>query len=904
MFIQRQNKISSLLSHRIQGLWLLWSLCLIGNMCLAAPAGTAAPVTANPAHPLPDTRLAPLIKEAESLLEHGHAEDVLPKLTSILEQARAIGDKVGEATALNDLGGYYGLLGQRDKELDFYQQALVLAQQIGDKYDEAGIQTSIGLFYANTGQPQKALQILRLALELTRQVGDHDSEARAIGSLGVVYANLNQLQQALTFFLQDWKMQKAADNQLGQLHALNNLGLTYRKAGDLEQAMRYFEQALPLCRATGDRLHEAKTLQNMALIYADTRQSDKALELFQQALPIARSIQNKRAEAEILSNIGAVALMTGKAEVGLEALNQALPTRKAVQDIPGIISTLTNIAVAEEVLHRFPEAREHIRAAIDIVEQQRTVIGDMKEAKISYLESNLQPYAMYIDLLLVDKQGREAFAWTQKIKARSLVDLMQRGKVDLGKGMTDAERQQELRLGQQLTQTHKQFLAQSVAVPPNLNQLSLLERQLAQAQSKLQQFHDTLYAKYPDLASQQVARTVVPDDLTSFLPADAALLEYVVLHLYPDEARCPTVLFCATVENGQAVIKSYMLAGDSTRLMASAEEFRAACSVPIGEYQTSGQSLYAQLIAPAAMQLAGKKHLVICPDGGLWGLPFQALVKSGGPDGNAVDKPIGDRNANPVVFLSDEYEISYAYSATALQAAQLKAEKIVRLAAYQSQPATPGAPAAVTSREPNPQAEMLIVANPQFSAGIAALPGTQVEGAAIQSLFPNAVLYSGDKAQEDTIKAKVGRFRYLHFATHGSFNNEFPMLSSVVLAKPTKGSSEDGFLTAQEIFDLSLRAELVVLSACETAQGEKHGGEGVVGLSWSLFVAGAPTQVLSQWPVNDQSTASMMKTFYANLKVGKSKAAALQSAMQNVRKNPAYSHPGYWAPFVLIGEWK
>ncbi|MDW8368417.1 MAG: CHAT domain-containing protein, partial [Abditibacteriales bacterium] len=126
----------------------------------------------------------------------------------------------------------------------------------------------------------------------------------------------------------------------------------------------------------------------------------------------------------------------------------------------------------------------------------------------------------------------------------------------------------------------------------------------------------------------------------------------------------------------------------------------------------------------------------------------------------------------------------------------------------------------------------------------------------------------------------------------------------IVLAQPPPGSEEDGFLTAREIFDLKLSAEMVVLSACNTAGGERRGGEGVVGLTWALFVAGAPTQVVSQWAVADESTARLMKQFYIDLRGGKPKGAALRAAALGLMKDGKRKHPFYWAPFVLMGDWR
>jgi CHAT domain-containing protein len=128
-------------------------------------------------------------------------------------------------------------------------------------------------------------------------------------------------------------------------------------------------------------------------------------------------------------------------------------------------------------------------------------------------------------------------------------------------------------------------------------------------------------------------------------------------------------------------------------------------------------------------------------------------------------------------------------------------------------------------------------------------------------------------------------------------------MSSIALALPEAGSEEDGFLTARELFDMNLAAEMVVLSACDTAKGGQQPGEGIRGLTWALFVAGSPTQVVSQWQVNDRATATLMANFYRNLKAGQKKGAALQNAALQLRQNPQTKHPYYWAPFILIGDW-
>ena len=170
--------------------------------------------------------------------------------------------------------------------------------------------------------------------------------------------------------------------------------------------------------------------------------------------------------------------------------------------------------------------------------------------------------------------------------------------------------------------------------------------------------------------------------------------------------------------------------------------------------------------------------------------------------------------------------------------------------------------------------------------------------------FKDATVFTGRQAQETTAKKLAGQYRYLHFATHGFFNDASPLLSSIVLAQPEPGSHEDGFLTAREIFDLNLHCDMVVLSACNTARGETRTGDGLIGLTWALFVAGAPTQVVSQWSVDDASTATLMQSFYAGLtKKRMAKGQALRQAELALMRDGKHRHPYYWAPFVLLGDW-
>ncbi|HYG82692.1 MAG TPA: CHAT domain-containing protein, partial [Pyrinomonadaceae bacterium] len=162
----------------------------------------------------------------------------------------------------------------------------------------------------------------------------------------------------------------------------------------------------------------------------------------------------------------------------------------------------------------------------------------------------------------------------------------------------------------------------------------------------------------------------------------------------------------------------------------------------------------------------------------------------------------------------------------------------------------------------------------------------------------------GAQAREAAVKAEAGRYRVLHFATHALLDDSNPMYSRILLASEPDGSPEDGLLEAWEVMKLDLSAELIVLSACQTARGRVAPGEGVIGISWALFVAGSPAAVVSQWEVDSERSTDLMVEFHANLlgpRRAQTKAEALRRAALKLLRG-RYSHPAYWAGFILVGD--
>ena len=159
----------------------------------------------------------------------------------------------------------------------------------------------------------------------------------------------------------------------------------------------------------------------------------------------------------------------------------------------------------------------------------------------------------------------------------------------------------------------------------------------------------------------------------------------------------------------------------------------------------------------------------------------------------------------------------------------------------------------------------------------------------------------GAGAREDEFKRHAGDYDVIHFATHGFLNDQSPMYSRLLMSQTDLAPDEDGLLEAWEWLPLKLHARLAVLSACETGRGRIGEGEGVLGMSWALFVAGCPASVVTQWKVDSASTTELMIGFHRRLLAGEKPSDALREAGLELSKKPGYQHPFYWAPFVLVG---
>jgi CHAT domain-containing protein len=203
----------------------------------------------------------------------------------------------------------------------------------------------------------------------------------------------------------------------------------------------------------------------------------------------------------------------------------------------------------------------------------------------------------------------------------------------------------------------------------------------------------------------------------------------------------------------------------------------------------------------------------------------------------------------------------------------------------------------------------LLGRNERLKQRLHPLPEAEAEVAAVVAAVRTQMkrVLVGREAEEKTFKTLAPQYATIHLATHGLLDNRDPLNSYLLLTKTEGDLENDGSLQAREIMNMHLDADLAVLSACETGNGRISPGEGVIGMSWAFFVAGARSVVVSQWRVNSASTSQLMKNFYQalakqdNLK-GLNKSQALREASLRLQKDRRFRHPFYWSGFVLVSS--
>jgi CHAT domain-containing protein/tetratricopeptide (TPR) repeat protein len=303
----------------------------------------------------------------------GQRQKAVDYFNQALDLHQALGDRRGESIALNNIGATYDTMGERQKAIEYYTKSLAFRRALGDRQGEAVTLNNIALAYNNLGESQKALEAYELALPIRREVGDKRGEAITLNNIGSAYEDLGHKQKALDYFIESLSLRRAVGDQRGEAVTLSNMARVYNKLGHYQKALDHYTQALALRRTVGDKLGEANTLIGIGAVYDSLGEKQKALDHFERALIEVRKVNDRHGQAVVLNNLGKTHRSLGEYQKALEYYSQSLPLRKAIGDRRGESVTLGNIGMVYNFLGEKQKAFEFYDKALAIARE----IGDL-----------------------------------------------------------------------------------------------------------------------------------------------------------------------------------------------------------------------------------------------------------------------------------------------------------------------------------------------------------------------------------------------------------------------------------------------------------------------------------------------------------------------------------------------
>ncbi len=797
-------------------------------------------------------------------------------------------------------------LGNYPEAANILYKALALSQKCGDYYIQESCLSQLGSVYFRQDNYFQALHHWQQALAIARQIKGFTS--RNLGNIGETYYRLGDLPAALQHYQQALALAESSKDEPSQANLLISIGDIYIEQRMLPQAAAHYEPALKLTEKLASSSLLITGLNSLAALYSQTGDYAKATVAIQQAVKLAQETASPVWIGRSLNNQGALHWRLGEFQAALRDYEHVLSIEESRNSPRNIWQAHAGLAITYEKLGQSEQARDHYRKAIEVMERVRAQLGG-EEEKAGFFQDKNEAYKQLIALLLAPSRSAtvslpataqrrdeaEAFHYAERARARAFLDLLAEAKVNLEQSLDHDLLDRQQALQKQIAQVNAQLLKERTQelAKQDKAKIAELETGLSRADAEQRDWQNEVRRRNPHYAALKYPEPVTLAETQRLLDEGTVLLAYSLgeteSFLFAVSRRELLVTrLPAAASIGQNVEKLLAAITDKNRPAAA-------------EYRRQASELSKQLIQPARRLLAGKRALVIVPDGALHRLPFEVLFTS-------TAAAQGDLRRLP--YLIKDFAISYAPSASVL--AGLRSETRV---------AAPKAFVAYADPVYEQNAETVIASTVRAtSAGgrlsLNPLPHSRREAEGIAKLFSNgaADLFLGAAASEENVKLqdRLSQYRLVHFSTHGYVNEARPRFSGLVLSLPPTdkaAQSEDGLLSAYEIFNLKLNAELVVLSACETGLGKEVKGEGLMSLMRAFMYAGTPSVLVSLWQVDDASTAELMIRFYRyqqqGVKQGKTtvklnQAEALRHAQLDSLAQGNF--PYYWAPFVLVGR--
>lgn len=660
-------------------------------------------------------------------------------------------------------------------------------------------------------------------------------------------------------------------------------------------------------------------MKELSVAYGLIGMLQEGLSLNEEAYESTKKVfgKNSREATESLSGLAALYAVTKQNDKAVTALEEVISSFTTIYgaDHPNTVSYKSLLANTYATQRRVGESLSLLDSIIPIIENMRSSSDFSDEEKQVFFAKFANAYRLYAALTTY-RNPSQSFNLSELSKARTLLESTAIKKATTS-GVLDQLDQQKI----QDFEIKISDLNERILNLKNKNDTkaqfelkkALLVKQYADFKDALKK-RNPKFAQLSDvkIASAQDGRSLVPDDsiFVSYLTYGPGVIIYTI-----DSNSQLTTKYVPSIPALKEKIEIYRSLLASSYKTNNADEFSLKATnsnnnntdpktlTDISEY------LGRFLIEPISSQLNSKKKIIISPDGPLAFIPFETLSVNGS-------------------LLVQDYDVSYVQSLSMLSLLKDRKTEYKKLqtrkeilaiggATYSADTGAQRSRALPSEQSLNKASKILL--SSRGSEGVQEafdlldakwidLPGTEKEVRSVASIFgeKESLVFVKSDASEQNLQnlnknQDLRKFKRLLFSTHGYLSPNEPALSSIVLSQNNKSSKADGYLTASEIPAYDLKSDLVVLSACETGLGKIVLGEGVLGLPFSLYVAGNTDTIMTLWPIEDDSTAEFVKRLFKKLKSGSQESVALSQVKREFIAEKKYSQPVYWAPFVMYG---
>jgi len=897
----------------------------------------------------------------------GQEQKALDLFNQILPVWRELGNREGEAATLTNMGRAYSDLAQEEKALDYLNQALPIWRQTGGRNGEASALDNIGKAYMDMSQSVESLKYLKQALPIWQEMGERGGEALTLNNMGRAYSDLGQKKESIACYKQALSIWREIGNRQGEASTLNNLGRVYSDLGQKQTALDDLNQALPIWHEVGNRNGEALILNDIGRVHFDLHEAEKAEDFYDQALPIWREVGNRRGEATTLINVGRAQFDEGNVDKSLQTDYESLPIWREVREGRGEALALSSISKIYAAHGQSQKALVASMAALSLVKAagdpdleggietqlmvgfrnhdqpevailfgyeavnsyqriRKNLSGLEKDLQAGFAQSKSSTYRMLAELLVQQNRLGEAEQVLDLLKEQELRDILHDGQAGgvaqippLKVTPAQQKFESELDVPEKKAQELEDFILQNALLqaqaPGTADQKersrkinTSIEQGSTEFTQFLNAFAKTIGAELKASvdSTNQGGTGLASDSTQSFLQGTLAKLGPRAMgiriligdnHVYAIVVRAGTR-------------KKFELKASPAELRSKAFEVRDVLASRASDPRLLLSQLYAMVVAPIEGELktldvpaqSETPTLLWSLDDALRYVPMASLY-----DGHRY---LVERFKN-VLFTPESY--GHMSDAPLLDQSGPTVLAMGLSKSYGGLPALPGV---------MPELEA-VVHDPAVPESHGPMEGR---------LLPN------DEFTLAALTTELGegkRFSVVHIASHfveetGNGAEPFLMMGG------ENSGDENGYawsLSAMEGSPVAFHGtQLLTLSACSTGKDYKsRDGVEMDSLGMVAQQKGAEAVLATLWDVNDASTSRIMSDFYSRwlTRPGEGKAEALRQAqiaflrgaakpvagetgrgVEAIEDTPAaprdasYANPYYWAPFVLIGNYR